>query len=596
MEKTIGQNTIVLQEAEYKQVNVEDIDISPLNYRKYISDEALRQFAEELKQHGIISALTLRPVADNRYELVAGERRLRAAKLAGLLTVPAAVVHLTDEQVTEIQLAENLQRENPHPLDEANAVKMMQDSGIDIEEIALRLGKSKQFVYVRLKLLNLIEPIREMFYAEAITIQQALEIATIAGEGQEQFFKDHCTKWKQKNFELHDLTWYLRPYRYDLKDAPFDTKDKKLLPDAGACTGCPFNSATVKSLFPEYAKQAICTNATCYRNKCRANFRIGFINALQIHEPAALLFYGEPSEGTQEFVKQIPEASGLPWWDYHQVTIIEAPDEPQSEDYTDRYNDEDEQTFDAEGYEAAMEEYKTELAEYEHNLQSGKYKKALLERNGDFYPVLFSPEPPLKNTNGSNGRSITMKSVQEALKAGTATAEMLQEAIQSILQREERAREMDRDKVQLNVHKQFEEKIKNWENNEGLTNADLVAVRLLVYQSLDYNHRQEVDSVLFEGMDKHAENANELFYEKLQSLSDQQFSYLIRMAIAGKPESKYPNNETGFVLYRVAAEAGVDVIKMEQEQEEKATKRNDRMKARVKELEKKAERLKKQVL
>jgi ParB family chromosome partitioning protein len=473
---------------------------------------------------------------------------------------------------------------------------MMQDTGKDIEEIALRLGKSKQFVYVRLKLLNLIEPIREMFYAEVITIQQALEIATISGEGQEQFFKDHCVKWKQKNFELHDLTWYLRPYRYDLKNAPFDTRDKKLLPDVGACTDCPFNSATVKSLFPEYAKQAICTNATCYRNKCSAGFRIGFINALQIHEPAALLFYGVPSERMQDFLNQIPEASGLPCWDYHQVTIIEAPDEPESEDYTDQYNDEDEQTFDAEGYEAAMEEYKTELAEYEHNLQSGKYKKALLERNGDFHPVLFSPEPPLKNSYGSNGRGITMKLVQEALKAGTATAEMLQEAIQSTLQREERAKELDRDKVQLNVHKQFEEKIKSWENNEGLTNADLVAVRLLVYQSLDYSSRQEVTGVLFEGMDKYAENSNELFYEKLQSLSDQQFSYLIRMAIAGKSESKYPNNETGFVLYRVAAEAGVDVIKIEQEQEEKATKRNDRMKARVKELQKKAERLKKKVL
>ena len=108
-----SQTAILLKDAEYKHVKTEDIDFSPLNYRKYISEEALQQFAQELKQHGIISALTLRPLSSNRYELVAGERRLRAARLAGLTLVPAAIVTLTDEQVIEIQLAENLQREDP---------------------------------------------------------------------------------------------------------------------------------------------------------------------------------------------------------------------------------------------------------------------------------------------------------------------------------------------------------------------------------------------------------------------------------------------------------------------------------------------------
>lgn len=512
--------------------------------------------------------------------------------MAKLSTIPVIIRELTDEQVTEIQLSENLQRENPHPMDEANAVKMMQDTGKTIDEIALRLGKSRQFVYVRLKLLNLIEPIREMFFAELINVQQALDIATISQEGQTEFFKDHCTKWKQKNFELNDLHWYLRPYKYDLRNAPFNTKDKKLVPEAGACTDCPFNSATLKSLFPEYAKQAICTNVICYKNKCTSSLRIGFINALQIHEPAALLFNGEPSEIMQEFLKQIPEASSLTSYDYHQITVIEAPGEPESEDYTEN-DDDEEPVFDSKGYETAMQEYKAEMAEYQQNMEAGKYQKALIERNGDFYAVLFSPEPLLRNNYDSNNKGITMKVVQEALKAGTATPEMLEEAIQATLQREERAKEIDRDKIQLEVHKQFEEKIKKLENNEGLSNADLIAVRLLVYQSLDYNSRQEVDAVLFEGMDKHAENSKELFYQKLQSLTEGQFSYMTRMAIAGKSESKYPNNQTGLVLYRVAAEAGIDVLQIEQEQEEKVSKRNDKMKARIKELEKKTEKLKK---
>lgn len=593
--KSVDNNPAVLKDTEHGLIRTSYIKYSPLNYRKYYSEEALQAFAEELKQHGMISPVTVRLLKDGKYELVAGERRLRAAKIAGLEIVPAQIANLSDEQVTEIQLSENLQRENPHPMDEANAVKMIQDTGKTIEEIALRLGKSKQFVYVRLKLLNLIEPIREMFFADVINIQQALEIATISTEGQEQFYKDHCMKWKQKNFELHDLHWYLRPYRYDLKNASFDTKDKRLLPEVGACTGCPFNSATVKSLFPEYAKQAICTNAVCYRNKCAASLRNSFMNALQIHEPAALLFNGEPSEQVQEFLNEIPEASVLSHYDYNQVTILQAPEEPDKEDYTDNYNEEEETVFDTESYGAAMEEYKTEMTEYQLNLESGNYKKALLERNGDFYPVLFSPEPPLRSSYDNYGRGITMKSVQEALKAGTATPELLQQAIQATLQREERAKELDRDKIQTKVHQQFTEKFKVLENNEGLTAADLTALRLMVYQSLDYSGRQEVNRILFEETEKQEENANESFYQKLQSLTDQQFSYLIRMAISCKSESKYPNNETGFILYKVAADAGIDVIKIEQEQEEKAEARNDRMKARIKELEKKVAKLKKVV-
>jgi len=238
-----------------------------------------------------------------------------------------------------------------------------------------------------------------------------------------------------------------------------------------------------------------------------------------------------------------------------------------------------------------MQEYKIEMADHQQNLKAGKYQKALIERNGDFYTVLFSPEPQPRNNYGSNDKGVTIKVVQEALKAGTATPAMLQQAITATLQREERAKEIDRDKIQLEVHKQLEEKIKLLENNEGLTSADLVAVRLLVYQSLDFNSRQTVDKILFEYVEDYKENSNELFYQKLRSLTDRELSYMIRMAIACKSESRYPHNETGFVLYKVAGEAGIDVIGIEQGQEEKAIARNERMQVRIKELEKKAEKM-----
>ena len=184
-----------------------------------------------------------------------------------------AIVSLTDEQVIEIQLSENLQRENPHPLHEAQGIGQMQSTGKTIDEIAARLGKSKQFVYTRLKLLSLINDFQEMVLANVISLQEALQIGTLSGESQTEFFTEHCSKWKkQKDFRLFNLDYYLNHYRYDLKKAPFNTMDKNLVPEAGACTGCPSNSAALKSLFPEMAKQSVCSNKECYNNKARCIF------------------------------------------------------------------------------------------------------------------------------------------------------------------------------------------------------------------------------------------------------------------------------------------------------------------------------------
>lgn len=571
-------------------IAIKHIDFSPLNYRKYFRREDLETFAEELKLHGIISPLTVRKKASGRFELVAGERRLRAAQIAKLATVPVVIRELTDEQVTEIQLAENLQRENPHPLDEANAVKLMQDTRKGIDEIALRLGKSKQFVYVRLKLLNLIEPIREMFYADAVTIRQAVEIATISHDGQTEFFNECCTKWKQKSFSLDNLAWQLRKYKYDLKKAPFNVKDKNLLPQAGACSGCQYNSATVKSLFPEQAKQAICTNPVCYMTKCSASLRIAFTEAIQVHTPIALLCNGELSAHMEEVLKAIPKGKELPRYEYHQVTVIAPPQEPNREDYVDDYS-EGEPVFDEEDYKAAIQEYEAELAEYEQHRQSGTYQTALVEKNGDFLAVLFSPEPPPESTYGSRDRGLTMKAVQEALKAGAATEAMLDEAIEAILHREERAKEIDRNKVQLAIHSAFEKKIREVSSN-SLTKVDLAAARLLIYQSLDFGTRRIVDEVLFSDMDDHESALSHPLYERLASLTDQQYSYLIRMAIACKSDSKYPRDITGATLYKVAGSAGIDVARIEQDQESKASDRGNRMNTRIRELEKKKEKLK----
>ncbi|MBS1526297.1 MAG: ParB/RepB/Spo0J family partition protein [Bacteroidetes bacterium] len=592
-------NTETIAEGEYKDVAIAEIDFSK-NYRRYYSKSNLEEFAIELAAQGIIiHPLTLRPSTSGRYELVSGERRLRAATMAGFWKVPAMVRVLTDEQVKEIQLAENLQREDPHPMDEAHAVGQMLESRKTIEDVSGRLGKSKTWVYSRIKLLDLIELVQEMFYADVITLQEAYEIASISAASQQEFFEQYCSDWKkQENFRVGNLRHQLSRFKYDLKKAPFNTKDKKLVPDMGACTNCPFNSATLKSLFPEMAEQAICTKKECYQSKCRAHFLGLFQKALKEVQPVALVYDWNFSQEYQQLIDSM-EAVELPIHAKNQVSILQPPVAPDKQDFMDNpylIDDEYEEDenleipenaeFDEDSYKAALYEYEADLQEYEQAIQNGELLKALLVSDTQVTPIMISTEVPKflqpKET------ATTAKQVQEAIKEGTITPELLQAEITRLNTREQRAKELDIEKIQLCVHTTFMQVGCEPENIIAITDADLIAARLLVYQSLDWSARNTVDAVLFAN-GTHSEETS--FYEMLQNLSERQHSFLIRMAIGCKSDSKFPNNDTGRTLYKVAESAGVDVGTIEAEQQQKANVREQRLKERITEIEKQTEKL-----
>ena len=578
---------------EYKELNIEQIDYSPFNYRKIFSLKDLQAFAVEIAQHGIISSLTVRPMSTGRYELVAGERRLRAATIAKLTTVPVVVKNYTDEEVIEIQLAENLQRENPHPMHEAQGIGQMQKTGKTIEEIAARLGKSKAFVYSRIKLLALIEPFQEMFLAEVINIQQAFEIGSLSSSSQQEFFDEYCEDWKtQKGFDLDDLEYALSRFKYDLKEAPFNTKDKKLIPEMGACTACSFNTATLKTLFPEYAKEAICTNKECYHKKCSAYFSLLLASALLEHKPAALIFSHQPSKIIKDSVESVAGATELPAYNSNDISIIQAPEMPVPEDYTNEDETEKESQFDEAEFKNAMEEYEEDMGQYKNLLENSKVLKGLFVTEHHLNAVLFSLE---KRSNNNRTQTVTAKDVQAAIKTGAATPELLQAEIERLNTKEERAKELDREKIQLAVHEQFSSEIESVSNITSLTTADEVAARLLIYQSLNYYTRSKVGTQLFSSTEEdNGKNENQLLYEKLATLTDIQYSYLIRNAITCQADSKFLLNVTGYSLYKQAEGAGLNVEAIEHAQEQKAITREAKQLERIKELETKISKLKNQ--
>ena len=131
--------------------------------RKYFDEEALAELAESIREHGIIQPLTVRKLSSGYYQIIAGERRWRAARIAGLSEVPAIVIEADDRKAAELAMIENLQREDLNPMEEAAGFHaLMENYHMTQEEAAQRVGKSRSAVANSLRLLNLTEPVRAM--------------------------------------------------------------------------------------------------------------------------------------------------------------------------------------------------------------------------------------------------------------------------------------------------------------------------------------------------------------------------------------------------------------------------------------------------
>ncbi|MGN1316906.1 MAG: ParB/RepB/Spo0J family partition protein [Acutalibacteraceae bacterium] len=166
-------------------VKVKLIDIEPNRDqpRKQFDEEALTELSNSIAQHGVLQPLLVRPMPDGGYQLVAGERRWRASRMAGLTEVPVVIRDLTDSQVAELALVENLQRENLNPLEEANGYKELSDRfGYTQEKIAEIVGKSRSAVANALRLLNLSKSVREMVSSGSLTMGHARALLSVEDE------------------------------------------------------------------------------------------------------------------------------------------------------------------------------------------------------------------------------------------------------------------------------------------------------------------------------------------------------------------------------------------------------------------------------
>jgi ParB family chromosome partitioning protein len=163
-----------------RELPIDTISRNPRQPRTTFDEAALDELAASIRVQGVIQPLLVRPRGDGAYELVAGERRLRAAERAGLRTVPVVIREMSDDESLEIALIENLQRADLSPLEEAAAYeRLMHDFGLTQEEVAERVGKSRPAIANTLRLLRLPDPIKQELARGRLTAGHARVLLSI---------------------------------------------------------------------------------------------------------------------------------------------------------------------------------------------------------------------------------------------------------------------------------------------------------------------------------------------------------------------------------------------------------------------------------
>jgi len=280
---------------EFQILPIDQIVESKTNPRRTF--RGMEELVASVRQHGVLVPLLVRPVpissgekigralgidpdvtaANGHYEIVAGARRFRAAREAGLAEIPVRVKDLGDGEALELQIVENLCREDVHPLEEALGYEvLLERPGYDVAAIAAKVVRSESYIYQRLKLLDLIEPARDKFLEDVITAGHAVLIARLQPREQKQALEEAIDRTRIVNGKpivcgVRELAAFIQTrIHLDLKKAIFKKDDAELVHKAGPCTTCHKRTGFTPQLFPDIAQKDTCTDPACWEVKTSA--------------------------------------------------------------------------------------------------------------------------------------------------------------------------------------------------------------------------------------------------------------------------------------------------------------------------------------
>lgn len=243
---------------------------SPTQPRRRGEGKPDADFVASIKEKGVLQPIIVRKRAAGGWEIVFGHRRHAGSRLAERETIPAIVRELSDDDVFEAQLIENIHRQDMHPLDEADGFKRMVERGRTPQQIAEKVGRPVTYVAQRLKLCDLGKEARAALDKEEISLGVAVLLARVPARLQAEALRGlwHETSVAEAKREL-EAKYLLR-----LDQAPFDIADTALVPKAGPCTACPKRTGQQRELFPDAARADLCTDPVCFRGKLDAVWKI----------------------------------------------------------------------------------------------------------------------------------------------------------------------------------------------------------------------------------------------------------------------------------------------------------------------------------
>lgn len=281
---TTSPNTAAQPAGTIVLVPTEQLRESPFNPRKHYNQAALQELADSIKAQGILQAIVIRPLPESaqdiwvRYEIVFGHRRYRAAVLAGLAAVRAEIRPYSDEEAALAQVAENLQREDVTPFEEADSFARLHSThGMTADAIAAGVNKSRSYVYGRLKLAKVAPEVRAAVAEEGLGAETALEVARLPSHGMQKValrrLKLHGDEW----LSYRDAKRQIRHmFCSDTTEAPFDLHDATLVRHAGPCHTCPKLAGNDPDL-QGVLDAGVCTDSECFDGKTSEHFRIELI-------------------------------------------------------------------------------------------------------------------------------------------------------------------------------------------------------------------------------------------------------------------------------------------------------------------------------
>ncbi|MFP4020339.1 MAG: ParB/RepB/Spo0J family partition protein [Halanaerobium sp.] len=215
-----------VDQSRVEEIFVDQIEPNPFQPRSHFDEEALKELANSIQEKGVIQPITVRKIKAEKYQIVAGERRWRASKIAGLEKISAVIRNFKDQEMLEIALIENIQREDLNPIEEANAYKeMLNNFEITQAELAKQVGKSRSNVSNMIRLLKLADKVKNHLQRGTITIGHARALLSLE--------KEETQVAACENIIIQDLTVretenYVEKLKNPLKDKKKKKKKEEL--------------------------------------------------------------------------------------------------------------------------------------------------------------------------------------------------------------------------------------------------------------------------------------------------------------------------------------------------------------------------------